>query len=200
VVYSSRRDVQANQSNIEIPIMTKDQLGRLYPVEIHPYDPRWPRLFREEKSRLQAIFGGTVRIEHIGSTAVEGLSAKPTIDILMEKPTGMDASRIIVTLQDQGYIHMKEQTRHLMFVKGYTSAGLAAESFHIHIGPIDQEWLWDRTYLRDYLIAHPAEARRYEELKKKLAARYRHDRDAYTDAKADYIRRITEKGKATAPG
>lgn len=179
--------------------MTKDELGRLYPVEIRPYDPRWPRLFREEKSRLQTIFGGAVRIEHIGSTAVPGLSAKPTIDILLEKPRELDAGRIIAEMEANGYIHMKEQTRHLMFVKGYTSEGLAEESFHIHIGPTDQDWLWDRTYFRDYLIIHPAEARRYEELKRKLAALYRHDRDAYTDAKADYIRRITEKGKAAAP-
>ena len=94
-----------------------------------------------------------------------------------------------------GYIHMKEQQNHLMFVKGYTPTGLSKESFHIHMGSIDQDWLWDRLYFRDYLRMNPSVAKEYENLKKELASIYKHDREAYTESKASFIKRITELAK-----
>ncbi len=70
----------------------------------------------------------------------------------------MNDDKIIELMQENGYIHMLEQTRHLMFVKGYSSHGLEKKSFHIHIGPLQQNWLWDRIYFRDYLRLHQDEA------------------------------------------
>lgn len=176
--------------------MDKDELGRLYPVYLSDYDTNWPVLFSKEKGILKSIFSADLKIEHIGSTAVEGLSAKPTIDILIEKPHGMDDEEIINKMAGNGYIHMKEQDSHLMFVKGYSPAGLEKESYHIHMGPLDQDWLWDRIYFRNYLIHNNSEAQIYEKLKNEYALNYRYDREAYTDAKAEYIKMITEKAKS----
>ena len=70
------------------------------------------------------------------------------------------------------------------------------ESYHIHMGPLDQEWLWDRIYFRDYLINNPDEAGNYGKLKKRLASRYTYDREAYTESKAGYIiKRLRKKQK-----
>lgn len=175
--------------------MNKDELGQLYPVFIAEYDNNWPALFEKEKGILHGIFGPGLKIEHIGSTAVPGLSAKPTIDILIEKPGGMADEAIIRKMEGNGYIHMKEQTRHLMFVKGYTPAGLEKESYHIHMGPRNQNWLWDRVHFCDYLKNHGDEARAYERLKKELAEKHRNDREAYTEAKAYYINAVTGMAK-----
>jgi GrpB-like predicted nucleotidyltransferase (UPF0157 family) len=175
--------------------MNKDELGELYPVFLTDYNSDWPVQFEKEKNILKRIFGLSVTIEHIGSTAITGLSAKPTIDILIEKPQNMSDVQIIKVMTENGYIHMKEQKRHLMFVKGYSPLGLEKESYHIHMGPINQNWLWDRIYFRDYLNLNRDEARKYEKLKKKLAVKYRNDREAYTEGKAEYIKKITKKAK-----
>jgi GrpB-like predicted nucleotidyltransferase (UPF0157 family) len=175
--------------------MNRHELGKLYPVFLSSYDTGWPSLFRKEKNILEDIFNLRLRIEHIGSTSVPGLIAKPTIDILMELPPDKSRNQIIKTMENRGYIHMKEQTKHLMFVKGYSQSGLEKKSYHIHIGPLGQHWLWDRIYFRDYLIMHPDEAGEYEKLKTKLAEKYKHDREKYTEGKEEYIKNITEKAK-----
>lgn len=175
--------------------MTSEELGRLYPITLEPYNDTWPALFEKEKEHLKSLLGESLKVEHIGSTAVKGISAKPTIDIVLEYPGGFTEAKIIKKMEENSYIYMKEQTRHLMFVKGYTPNGLANESYHIHIGPVSDGWLWDRIYFRDYLMKHAQEARIYERLKIELAAIYQYDRDAYTDGKSKYIETITERAK-----
>jgi GrpB-like predicted nucleotidyltransferase (UPF0157 family) len=97
---------------------------------------------------------------------------------------------------ESGYSKMEEQTRHLMFVKGYSPHGLEEKSFHVHIGPLSLEWLWDRIYFRDYLNEFSEIAAEYEKLKKTLAAEFRNDREAYTDGKSGFITRITAQAKS----
>ena len=178
--------------------MTKEELGRLYPIRLVPYDPGWNALFEKEKYFLSDVLGpNALRIEHAGSTAVPGIMAKPTIDILVEIPSGPGVNEKIVKIMvAAGYIHMEEQAKHLMFVKGYSKAGLEKESFHVHIGPKEQDFVWDRLYFRDYLRANPAVAKEYEQLKIALASKYPNDREAYTDSKADFIEKITALAKA----
>ncbi|MBN1411674.1 MAG: GrpB family protein [Spirochaetales bacterium] len=177
--------------------MTKEELGKLYPVRIVAYDPEWPLLFEKEKQSLLKVLGTdlALRIEHMGSTAVPGMVAKPTIDILVEIPETADRHTIIGIMVENGYIHMTEQKKHLMLVKGYTPSGLAEESFHIHMGPGNQDWLWDRLYFRDYLREHADVARRYEKLKQELFSQFEHDREAYTDGKEAFITEITKLAK-----
>jgi GrpB-like predicted nucleotidyltransferase (UPF0157 family) len=176
-------------------VMNKYELGKIYPISLTNYDNNWTMLYKKEKIILERIFGESIKIEHIGSTAIVGLVAKPTIDILIEKPKKMSNEQIINKMIENGYIHMKEQNRHLMFVKGYSSSGLEKESYHIHMGPINQDWLWDRVYFRDFLNKNPEEAIKYEKLKKDLALKYKNDREAYTEGKAKYINKITENAK-----
>jgi GrpB-like predicted nucleotidyltransferase (UPF0157 family) len=180
---------------MEQKMSNNDNLNILYPIFLTEFNDNWREYFEEEKAVLYEIFDSSLKIEHIGSTAIPGLSAKPTIDILLEKPKTMNDDEIIEIMGKNGYIHMLEQTRHLMFVKGYSPQGLEKKSFHIHIGPLRQNWLWDRIYFRDYLRLHHDEALQYEELKKELAVKFQYDRETYTNGKTDYIYKITKKAK-----
>ncbi|MCT4639364.1 MAG: GrpB family protein [Bacteroidales bacterium] len=175
--------------------MTKEELGQLYPIVVKPYNLEWVSYYEDEKIFLLSLFADNLLVEHIGSTAVVGLSAKPTIDILLEKPDGVSDKGIIDIFESYGYIHMKEQTNHLMFVKGYTPEGIEDISYHIHISPLNQSWLWDRTYFRDYLNLNNELKMEYQDIKIKLAGKYRNDREAYTESKSDFIKRVTEEAK-----
>jgi len=87
--------------------LTSKELGRLFPIVISEPNQQWPDLFVEEKNRIIALLGAqtAIRIEHIGSTAVPGLAAKPTIDMLVEVPEGADIkARIIkMALHNEAY-------------------------------------------------------------------------------------------------
>jgi GrpB-like predicted nucleotidyltransferase (UPF0157 family) len=178
--------------------MNRVELGKLYPIIIESYDINWDSMFEKEKQNLINILGSDValRVEHIGSTAVPNLSAKPTIDILVEIPLGSDIRDKILNLMCKNkYIQMQEQRNHLMFVKGYSPTGLEKESFHIHMGTKEEELLWDRLYFRDYLQMNSSIAQEYETLKNKLAETFRNDREAYTANKSEFINRITRLAK-----
>lgn len=178
--------------------MTAEELGLLYPIILKPYNPEWRFLFDREKSALLEGLAPLrpLRIEHIGSTAVRGISAKPTIDILIAIPDDPASIQLYQKkMVSLGYIKMEEQKKHLMFVKGYTEEGLADESFHVHMGPLSLDWLWDRVYFRDYLNDFPEVAAEYESLKMRLSEKFRNDREAYTDGKSDFIRRVTDAAK-----
>ncbi|GLX68881.1 GrpB family protein [Paenibacillus glycanilyticus] len=178
--------------------MNKDELGRLYPITVVPYDANWTSQFKNEKQILMNMLSSEIalRIEHIGSTAVPNLSAKPTIDIFVEIPKENKVRELIISKMTQNnYIHMTEQNNYLMFVKGYSPKGLEKESFHIHMDTKDSDFFSDRAYFRDYLRANPTVAKQYEELKFNLAEIYKYDREAYTDNKADFVSKITKLAK-----
>jgi GrpB-like predicted nucleotidyltransferase (UPF0157 family) len=178
--------------------MNKSALGNLYPIQLVNYNDDWHLLFLKEKSLLKQLFNQTLRIEHVGSTAIKGIMAKPTIDILFEKPVDLSNEKIIETMAQNRYIHMEELNNHLMFVKGYSPSGLEKESFHIHMGFLNQTFVWDRIFFCNYLNHNPDELKIYEILKKELAFKYKNDREAYTHGKEEYINRITAKAKAMA--
>ncbi len=181
--------------------LTREELGKLFPVEIAPYNPGWPILFEEEKELLIKTLGNQValRTEHFGSTAVPGLSAKPTIDILMEIPplTKQLKGRIIENMDSIDYNFIwrtDDPVPYMMFVKGYTLEGIKGQAFHIHMGPRDHS-LWDRLIFRDFLRQDPEISKQYERLKYELAKKYRYDRDGYTSAKTGFISEITGRTK-----
>ena len=180
--------------------LTRKELGRLFPIIISEPKSEWPDLFSEEKNKIIALLGEktAIRIEHIGSTAVPNLSAKPTIDILVEIPKGEDIkSKIISIMTSNGYNYMHDQTDHMMFVKGYTPDGFRGHCYHIHMGPIDHDGLWNRIYFRDYLKANPSAAFEYASLKKELALKYKYDRESYTEAKTEFIEKLTKAAITT---
>lgn len=167
-------------------------------IEIVAYDPNWPALFAEEATRLRAVLPPDLilGLEHFGSTAIPGLAAKPIIDILIAVPSLADARiKTVEPLEQLGYAFWADnpKTDRLFFVKGLLPYG-AGRTHHVHIAEPDAE-PWQRLIFRDHLREHPAEATRYETLKRDLAVRYRDDREAYTAAKESYVTEVMAKAR-----
>jgi GrpB-like predicted nucleotidyltransferase (UPF0157 family) len=165
-------------------------------VEIVNYDPRWPVLFDEEAKRLRAVLDPSLilGLEHFGSTAVPGLSAKPIIDILIAVRSLTDAQASFVeALRNLDYVHWADNPNkdRLFFVKGMPPFG-SRRSHHVHVTEPHGE-MWQRLAFRDYLRAHPEEARTYQRLKTRFAAEHQTDREAYTDAKSAYVESVMRK-------
>jgi GrpB-like predicted nucleotidyltransferase (UPF0157 family) len=165
-------------------------------VEIVDYDPRWPLLFDEEATRLRMVLDPSliVGLEHFGSTAIPGLSAKPIIDILIAVRSLPEAKPILVeALQKLDYLYWADNPKkdRMFFVKGMPPYGLK-RSHHVHVTEPDGE-MWHRLAFRDYLRRHPEEAATYERLKRQLASDHQTDREAYTDGKAAYVDSIMRK-------
>lgn len=178
--------------------MTQPQPGE--PITIADYDPRWPALYEEEKARILAAIGEwLVDIQHVGSTAVPGLAAKPIIDIMPGIRSLTDAQHCIAALEALGYEYVPEYEAELP-ERRYFRKRATPYSHHIHMVEATSDF-WQRHLLfRDYLRAHPDAAAEYGELKRRLAARIGDDRVGYTEAKTEFIRSIEERARAQAPG
>jgi len=181
----------------------QDKLARVLREEVAvvDYDPSWPRRFEEERARLRELLPANLvrRIEHFGSTAVPGLAAKPIIDILVEVPSLFEARRRIVpVLEAEGYEYFWRPTfggelpaYYAWFIKRDVNGN---RTHHLHL--IESHFSqWDSLLFRDYLIDHPDAAAEYGELKRSLSSRHRYDREAYSKAKGEFIRRITRMAK-----
>jgi GrpB-like predicted nucleotidyltransferase (UPF0157 family) len=173
--------------------MTTDELGQLFPIIIVDYNPAWPRLASIESRNILEAVGKdiTTRIEHIGSTAVPGLCAKPTIDFLLEILEITDCDILIDQLQKIGYHFIPKPENpppHMMFAKGYSGSGIIGQTFHIHVRyPGD----WDELVFRDYLIKNKSVIAEYSKLKRKLADEFKFDREKYTNSKSTFIKNTT---------
>ncbi len=181
--------------------MTNEELWQLFPIILSEHDVKWSRKYKQEQKLLLRAIGDAVkRISHIGSTAVPGLSAKPTIDILLELQNDADTSRFKQNILGLGYLFSPQPENpppHMMFMKGYTPHGFEGQVFHLHVRYYGD---WDELYFRDYLIEHPETAAEYAQLKHQLGEWYRHNRDAYTDAKTVLIKPVTALAKAAYAG
>jgi GrpB-like predicted nucleotidyltransferase (UPF0157 family) len=177
----------------ELNQLTTDELGKLFPIIIIDYNPDWPGLASMESGYIIKAIGKEFvsRIEHIGSTAVPGLCAKPTIDLLLEIPDMTNCDSLIKQLRKIGYHFIPKPENpppHMMFAKGYSESGITGQTFHIHIRyPGD----WDEIVFRDYLVNNKKVTADYARLKMKLAAEFRNDREKYTDSKTAFIKRTT---------
>ena len=182
--------------------LTTEELGKLFPIKIVQYDKKWKDVFKTEAELIRKTLGQDIalRIEHFGSTAIEGLSAKPTIDILVEIPPLTDElkTEVVEKMKDIGYHFIwrtDEKIPYMHFVKGYTIKGFKGNIFHIHMGDKTHS-LWDRICFRDYLRQNKKVAKEYESLKISLAEKFKFDREAYTNAKSEFVKRITEIAKS----
>lgn len=176
--------------------MSLAELWTLFPIilkEHHPYYTVW---YEAEATNLMRDLSddGVFRINHIGSTSVKGLIAKPIVDILLELQQGYDRKAVMQILQNQGWLVMAENHREntIDLNKGYTPEGFAERVYHLHVKPASD---WGELYFRDYLQEHPDVARAYGELKLSLKEKFTHDLDAYTNAKSDFIQRYTEMAR-----
>ena len=178
--------------------MTLEELWQLFPIILSSHNPDWKNYYDEEKALLEKSFGDLlVRIEHIGSTSVEGLIAKPTVDILLEVYSSAFPEAVRQAAERCGYTVMSEKNApeyRLDLCKGYTPQGFADKVFHLHIRhPGD----WDEIVFRDFLRQNPAKADEYAKLKTVLQKRFEHNRDAYTEAKGDFIRACVKEARAS---
>lgn len=176
--------------------MTLAELWELFPIILKEHRWEYKRWYEEEEQQLTKLFADfpIQRINHIGSTSVEGLIAKPIVDILLEFPDGYDMEDASARLQKAGWIVMNDdsESRTLDLNKGYTPEGFAEKVYHLHVRAMGD---WDELYFRDYLRKYPEVARQYEELKLGLKEKYEHNRDAYTDEKADFVQKYSQKAR-----
>lgn len=177
----------------ELSDMSLQELWQLFPIVLTEHNPLWKKWAADEIETLRHILGPIrASYHHIGSTAIEGIMAKPIIDLLVVVGDTTEFPKIKRKLVEAGYICMSEADARISFNKGYTPQGYAERVSHIHLR---SEGDVDEVYFRDYLRLHADVAKRYEELKLRLCATYRHDRDAYTRAKADFVGYYTALAK-----
>ena len=174
--------------------MSLEELWQLFPIFLREHQDEWKEWYEEERLRLLSFLPEhqIVRLTHIGSTSVETIWAKPIVDILLEIPKETDMVVMRDLLLQNGYLLMSESKGRMSFNKGYTPSGFAERVFHLHLR---YEGDHDELYFRDYLQENPAVAKDYEQLKLSLWKQYEHNRDAYTEAKTDFIRQHTQKAK-----
>ncbi|MDE5911523.1 MAG: GrpB family protein [Clostridia bacterium] len=172
--------------------MTLDELWQLFPIFLTEHQPCWIEWYNEEVAQLKTLLPSYVEYHHIGSTAVNGIMAKPIIDIIIETNTDSQLKEVAEILHSQGYIIMSSSENRLSLNKGYTEYGFAEKVFHLHLRLKGDT---DEIYFRDYLNAHTEVAKEYEELKLQLWKKYEHNRDAYTNAKTKFVNEYTQLAK-----
>ena len=170
--------------------MTLEELWELFPIFLVPNDYQWKDSFNEIEEMLTGLLSDQTvdRISHIGSTAIQGIWAKNIIDVMVEIPQSADMKDIAQILEENGFTVMSAEANRISLNKGYTENGFADKVYHIHLRYTGDN---DELYFRDYLNEHPDVAKEYEALKFRLWKQYEHNRDAYTDAKTDFISKWT---------
>ncbi len=183
--------------NKKLSEMTLDELWQLFPIFLTEHKSYWADWYNEEKALLQSLLPPDVEFHHIGSTAINGIMAKPIIDILVVVDTVVQIKNVANVLGEHGYLIMSSSENRISLNKGYTENGFAEKVYHLHIRLKNDI---DEIYFRDYLNAHPEIAKEYEELKLRLWKEYEHNRDAYTASKTEFVKRYTNAAKRTPIG
>ncbi|MGO7210838.1 GrpB family protein [Rhizobium ruizarguesonis] len=160
------------------------------PVELVPYDPQWPEAFQRIRGRLLALLPQALSIDHIGSTSIPGMMAKPLFDIDIVIP-GLghieDATRVLLA---EGY--EPRGNRYDDDVWAFLSKG-SVPAERVYLCPTGNGTHRNRLAFRDYLIAHPQAAADYAALKRRLAAEFKMDGDRYTAHKREFVDAIVAR-------
>ncbi len=168
-------------------------------LTIVAYDPAWPGAFSSESCKIAAVLGDlVVRIDHNGSTSVPGLGAKPIIDIQVSVRELTPIERYAARLAELGYVHVPHPDD--SFCAFFHRPAGWPHIYHVHIVHSGGEEERRTLAFRDYLRKHPEVAREYEELKRQLASQYStasfDSQQAYSEAKTEFITRVTEQAFA----
>jgi len=162
-------------------------------VKLVPYTIEWKRLFEEEKARLQSVIGKYVLgIQHVGSTSIPGMVAKPILDIGIAVRNFEEARGCILPIERLEYEYRGEfgiPRRHY-FVRG------TPRTHHIHMNEIDSRDWENQVLFRDFLIQWPELAKEYITLKANLAQQFPTDREAYLNGKASFIEMVLEMARS----
>ncbi|GAB4053581.1 GrpB family protein [Catellatospora paridis] len=167
---------------------------RLDEIVIVPYDARWPALFEAQRVRVAVVLAPVLvgAVEHIGSTAVPGLPAKPIIDMLARVSGHEAAGPVAARLVEIGWVAAPEPSDGALRRWSYCYPDMARRSHHLHVVEHASDGWPTWLAFRDRLRADPAAAARYAALKTELAARDRHDRVAYRAGKAPFIEAVLD--------
>ncbi|NLD25834.1 MAG: GrpB family protein [Acholeplasmataceae bacterium] len=170
--------------------MTLEELWELFPIILVPHNDLWESWFQEKEAEIRSYVSPQhlKRISHIGSTALTLIKAKNIVDILLEVPGEEDFNLVLGILETKGWILMHQESGRASLNQGYTEEGFSEKVFHLHLRLAGDN---DEIYFRDYLREHPEVAKEYEILKLNLEKKYRNNRDAYTEAKTDFISKYT---------
>lgn len=183
VVYCIRSE---QQKEIQMP----------HKVIIHPYNPEWPTLFTKSGEVLREVLGDVaLRIDHIGSTSVVGLDAKPIIDTQISVASFQSIDAFRAPLESLGFIHRVDNPD---LTRRFFREPLTERRNHIHVVRFGSWTEQMHLLFRDYMRTHPEDAACYAEMKYQLAEKYSEDRTGYTDAKAPFIWEVLRKADTWA--
>ena len=162
-------------------------------VEVVKHSPEWQNLFKEESQSItKALKENVIAIHHIGSTAIAGIYAKPIIDLLVEVNNINKVYRSNKDMTKLGYEAMGEfGIPGRRFFRKNNAFGI--RTHHVHVFEINSPEVKRHLAFRDYIIAHPAEAKQYSDLKQKLAKQFPEDIESYMDGKDEFIKNIDRK-------
>lgn len=164
-------------------------------VELAPYDENWVKEFEQEKKRLEKILGkSALDIQHVGSTSIPGLRAKPILDIAVAVENASKLKELIGVLSDAGY-DVKDSINELGEI--LARKGTPENRTHyIHVEVINSLFWNNHILFRDYLLSHPEYIKKYENLKTEMFERFKDERKLYTAAKNDFIEEVLEFARA----
>jgi GrpB-like predicted nucleotidyltransferase (UPF0157 family) len=158
-------------------------------VELAGHDPAWAVRFETERTRIRAALGSqALCVEHIGSTAVPGIAAKPIVDILVELDDPDDEGAYVRRMEAAGYVLRVREPRHRMF-------RTPERDVHVHVWPAGSDEADEYLLLRDRLRAHEGDRRLYEDAKRALAGRRWRDMNDYAEAKSTVIAEIKARAR-----
>ena len=174
--------------------MTLEELWELFPIFLVQHDDKWKDDYRKMEVLIQDLLSDcpVERISHIGSTAIQGIWAKDIVDVMVEIAETADMEEVAHVMEQNGFIRMSDEAKRISLNKGYTKEGFADKVYHIHLRYTGDN---DELYFRDYLNEHPQVAKDYESLKLELWRKYEHNRDAYTNAKTEFIQKWTTEAR-----
>ena len=179
--------------------MSFEELWELFPISLVAHNNKWNLFYDEIESFIKISLSEcpVVRISHIGSTAVSGIWAKDIVDVLIEVSKDSDIQNTAKVIEENGFIRMSTEVNRISFNRGYTKEGFADKVFHVHLRYVGDN---DELYFRDYLNEHTQIAKEYETMKLQLWKLFEHNRDAYTHAKTEFIRKWTSEAKRVYEG
>lgn len=182
-----------------LPDMSLKELWQLFPIFLTEHRDVWEEWYNEEKERLcyNLTMDDICAVSHVGSSSIPSVWAKPIVDILVEMKEGGDMRAMKEKVIGCGYLCMAEKEGRISFNRGYTPEGFAEQVYHLHLRTAGDN---DELYFRDYLREHQEAALEYEALKLKLWKEYEHDRDGYTDRKAEMVEKYTREAKILYEG
>jgi GrpB-like predicted nucleotidyltransferase (UPF0157 family) len=165
------------------------------PIRLEPYDPSWPSRYEEERAVLEAAIGewAVGGVHHIGSTAIPGMEAKPIIDILVGVRDLASSRACFDRITTVGYVYAPYRTEEMHW---FCKPGPRRRTHHLHLVPADSSRFRHELAFRNYLRNHPEAAQGYVALKKELAQKFEHDREAYTSGKGDFVRAVLDRALA----